>query len=132
MVMPPQYGSMADRKTIEEYTGSGVYYDHEAGEFTSFVETYSNVGFVLPEEFDRDPFHTFAGEGIESLDRIADTLQSDFTEISEETVENPARTVEAAVRIVIRNDIEELGNLSVQESLNLQYAWEQVEIKEKE
>lgn len=56
----------------------------------------------------------------------------DFCKVSDEAVDDPVSVVNRAVRILSRNDINELSGLPMDFAVDLRYAREQVEVTEKE
>lgn len=57
--------------------------------------------------------------------------QDDFRQVSESATFDPVDTVRSAIRKLMRSDMNELSKVSYQESIDLRWAFQQVEISEK-
>lgn len=122
---------MEEEHHLDDKYTTGVWYDSETGDFCTIRR-----GF--------DPDAPADGRIVELLDPDTDKVyfempvrkwaedeQSDFRPVSDSAVEDPAAVVNRAVRILRRNNINELAGLPDSFSIDLSYASKQVEISEK-
>lgn len=112
---------MAETEQIldERYT-DGIWYDLYNGDFCRIEDWGEGVALLTP---DGDHFHTMTyHEWSEE--------KPDFRQVSDAAVEDPAGTVRRAIRLLSRNDINELSTVPHQFSIDLRYAREQVEIRQ--
>lgn len=109
-----------DHRLDDKYT-DGIWYDTMNGDFCT-IESPDGEQVILRTP-DGDPFYEMPVS--EWLDE-----QSDFRKVSDEAVEDPVSVVNRAVRILSRNDINELASVLFQEEIDLRYARQQVEIRE--
>jgi len=115
----------------DKYT-DGVWYDRMAGDFCQIREVDDTIGLFEPgvENFDEHgPYYTFDEQDMCKEDAIG-RINTDFTKVGNGAVENPTIVVERALRLISRNDPNELMGIPEQESINLMYARQQVEISE--
>ena len=114
----------------DKYT-TGIWYDTYNGDFCTIRRGFDSAS---PED----------GRIVELLDPDTDKVyfempvrkwaedeQSDFRPVSDSAVEDPVAVVNRAVRILRRNNINELADLPDSFSIDLAYAHKQVEISEK-
>lgn len=109
--------------TLEDRFTNGIWYDYGEEAFFEIQESDDgDVELVEPE-----------GRFVYAEIHIGDwkeTEKHDFRKVSDDAVENPTETVERALRMMLRNDIEELAGYPEQEVIDLRYARGQVEITE--
>lgn len=104
----------------DRYT-EGVWYDSYNGDYLQFENWGDGVALLTP---DGDHFHTLTYVEFEAE-------QSNFRQVSEDAVEDPVAIVQRALRMMERNNIEELAGVPFEFEIDLRYAKEQVEISEK-
>ncbi len=113
----------------DKYT-TGVWYDTMSGDFAKIQR-----GF--------DPDADGTGRIVEVVNPETDSVywdmpvrqwveeeQQDFRPVSDSAVEDPVAVVNRAVRILARNDVNEMAGIPMQEAIDLCYARQQVEITE--
>ena len=113
----------AEPKLDDRYT-SGVWYDTYNGDFCTIQESDDGklVELVNPENGDVY-WDMPVSEWVESE-------QSDFRPVSDEAVNDPVVIINRALRILSRNDINELSSYPDKEAIDLRYARAQVSIEE--
>jgi hypothetical protein len=109
-------------KLDDKYT-DGIWYDQMNGDFAKVQESADGemVELVNPEN-GNVYWDMPVSEWVESE-------QQDFRQVSEEAVQDPVATVNRALRLLSRNDINELASVPLQEEIDLRYAREQVSIE---
>lgn len=111
---------------LEEYL-DGVYYDHSAGEYCRIVETSDSIGLKRPEAAaNSKPYFTFDEEG-KSREEALEALETDFTELPEQAVENPSVFINSVLDVVEAGDTDTLADIMF---LGLEYARSQVVFEE--
>lgn len=118
---------MAQQPHLDDKYTNGVYYDQRAGEYCEIVRLDDTIGLCEPGR--DEPYYTFDEEGYTKQEAI-ESINRDMTQISEEAVENPTQIIERALRMMARNDVNELAAYPQKEAIDLRYAREQVEITE--
>jgi len=122
---------MAEEYDLDDEYTTGVWYDTYNGDFCKIQRGFDPdapadgqiVELVNPET-DEVYFDM-------PVRKWAEDEQSDFRPVSDLAVEDPAAVVNRAVRILRRNNINELVGLPDSFSIDLSYASKQVEISEK-
>lgn len=106
---------------VDDRFTEGVWYDVHHGDFNRIERDEENGEVVF-----LDP------ESEEELERIPadDFTPEDMRRVSDSTVEDPVRVVRAALRIVSRNDINEMASIPMNEAIDLRYARQQTKIVE--
>jgi hypothetical protein len=112
----PQY------RLDDKYT-EGVWYDQMNGDFCEIQESADGelVELVNPET--GDVYWDMP------VRKWVETDRQDFRRVPQVAVEDPAEVVRGALRMVGRNDINEMGGLSMEEAIKVRYAREQVSIE---
>lgn len=118
---------MAQEPHLDDQYTNGVYYDRDAGEYCRIVEINDTIGLTEPDS--DGVYWTFEHAGLTKEEAI-EIINKDFTQVSEEAVENPVQIVTRALRIQQRNSINELASVPEQASIDLGYARRQVNIIE--
>jgi hypothetical protein len=111
--------------SVESLDFESVWYDAASGDYCTIVSIDETIGLCHLDE--EDPYFKFDDHGYtqnEAVDKITD----DFTQVSAIAVEDPEILVNRAVRLIMRNDVNELMAIPTQESINLAYAWSQVSL----
>lgn len=125
MAMAPLYCSMdADApKSVSEYT-EGIWYDMHNGDFTKI--RWNNrerlVELVNPEN--GDVYWDMP------LDEWEASESADFYRVRQEAIDDPVAVVNRAIRMVARNDMNELASIPLAEAIAIRYAREQVTVAE--
>lgn len=118
---------MAQQPHLDDKYTNGVYRDSHTGEYCEIVELDNTIGICEPGR--DEPYYTYDEEGYTKAEAI-DAVNKEMHKVSDEAVENPTQTIERALRIMQRNDINELSSYPQREATDLGYAREQVEITE--
>lgn len=117
---------MESETTLEEKYTDGVWYDRHAGEYVEIKDLGDTIGLCEPG-YD-EPYYTFDEDDIGYEEAIGN-LETDFRPISEEAQENPERIVKRAIRMMSRNDPNELMSYPQTEAIDLRYARMKVTIE---
>lgn len=121
---------MATQYRLDDKYTSGVWYDTYNGDYCEIqrgfdpdaCESGRVVELVNPENGDVY-WDMPVSEWVESE-------QQDFRQVSEQAVNDPTEIVNRALRLMLRNDINELASVPTQEQIDIRYARQQVEIQE--
>lgn len=108
----------------DRYT-DGIWYDTYNGDFAEIQEAGDGDGVHLINPETNEVYWEC------TMEEWVEDEQSDFTKVSDEAVEDPVAVVNRAVRILSRNNVNELAGVPYQEAVDLRYARQQVEISEK-
>lgn len=118
---------MAQQPHLDDRYTTGVYHDSHTGEYCEIVELDDTIGICEPGS--DEPYYTYDEGGYTKAEAI-DAVDREMHKISEEAVKNPTRTIERALRMMTRNDMNELASYPEGEAADLGYARSQVEIVE--
>lgn len=118
--MAPVYYSMV----VDSRYTEGVWYDMHNGDFARVMQQREGAALATPDG--SDVFHEW-----EDNEEAQSELQSDFVQVPQEAVENPATYVQNCIdEVLMVGDI--TAALSHEERRGLSYARQQVEIQESE
>lgn len=104
---------------------TGIWYDEQAGDFCEIARGAPGeyrVELINPEN--GNIYHEI------SLEDWCERVHQDFRQVSEEVVNDPVNFVQGAVRMMARNDINDMAGVSMQQAIDLRWAREQIEISE--
>jgi|APHM01.1.fsa_nt_gi hypothetical protein len=118
---------MEAETTLDEKYTQGVWYDTVAGEFVEIVDSGDTIGLHAPDS--EEVYYTFDEDGMSYESAVAN-VESDFQPVSDEAQEHPERVVSRGLRIMSRNDPNELMGVPKQFAIDLRYARTQVNISE--
>jgi len=125
---------MEEEHQLDEKYENGVYYDSMAGEFCQIREINDTIGlfdpYVNPDHVKTDPYYCFDEEGYDMGEAISE-VNSHMQKVSEDAVKNPKAVVERSLRMVSRNDPNELMSIPESEAIDLMYAQREVKITER-
>jgi|APHM01.1.fsa_nt_gi hypothetical protein len=115
---------MEEDYTLDDRYTEGVWKDMHNGDFAYIREdvTGEQVELINPEN-GNVYWDMHISEWCESE-------QHDFVKVQPEAVKDPVNYINRAVRIIQRNDINELSSLPMDFAIGVSYAREQVEINE--
>lgn len=113
------------RYTLDNKYTKGVWYDRMNGDFAKIQESDDGelVELVNPET-DNVYWDMPVSEWVKDE-------KDNFRKVSDEAVEDPIAVINRAVRILSRNNINELSEIPLDPAIDLRYAREQVEITQK-
>jgi|APHM01.1.fsa_nt_gi hypothetical protein len=115
------------RTQAEREVTNGVYYDKHSGGFVEIVDLDDTIGLCEPG-FD-EPYYTFDEDGIPYEEAVR-YVNRDFESVSVEAQKHPKRVLNRALRIVSRNDTNEMASIPFQFAIDLRYARDSVTITE--
>jgi hypothetical protein len=109
-------------QTIEDRYTNGIWYDTMNGDFAKIRQVGELVELVNPENGD-----VYWDMPVEDWE---DEEKNDFVKVRQEAVDDPVAVVNRAIRMMSRNDINELSGYPFEEAIALRYARQQVTISE--
>ena len=106
----------------DKYT-NGIWYDQSTEDFCKIQRANENA----VELVDPDTGNPYTEMNTETW---VEYRQQAFQKVSENAIENPTQVISKAIRVLLRNDPNELMAISDQKSVDIKYAYRHIELTE--